>query len=140
MANKLKVVIDTNVLLVSVSDRSEWHWLYKAIIEKKLDVFVTIEILNEYEEKITEHWSAEIVKVVIRTLLELPNVYFTVVWYRLGLIKQDEDDNKFSDCAFAATADYIVTNDKHFNVLSTISFPRIKTIRLEEFQNIANEL
>ena len=96
--------------------------------------------MNEYEEKITEHWSAEIAKVVIRTLLELPNVYFTVVWYRLGLIKQDEDDNKFSDCAFAATADYIVTNDKHFNVLSTISFPRIKTIRLEEFQNIANEL
>ena len=140
MANKLKVVIDTNVLLVSVSDRSEWHWLYKAIIERKLDVFVTTEILNEYEEKITEHWSAEIAKVVIRTLLELPNVYFTVVWYRLGLIKQDEDDNKFSDCAFAATADYIVTNDKHFNVLSTISFPRIKTIRLEEFQNIANEL
>ncbi len=140
MANKLKVVIDTNVLLVSVSDRSEWHWLYKAIIERKLDVFVTTEILNEYEEKITEHWSAEIAKVVIRTLLELPNVYFTVVWYRLGLIKQDEDDNKFSDCAFAATADYIVTNDKHFNVLSTISFPRIKTIPLEEFQNIANEL
>lgn len=140
MANKLKVVIDTNVLLVSVSDRSEWHWLYKAIIERKLDVFVTTEILNEYEEKITEHWSAEIAKVVIRALLELPNVYFTVVWYRLGLIKQDEDDNKFSDCAFAATADYIVTNDKHFNVLSTISFPQIKTIRLEEFQKIANEL
>lgn len=140
MANKLKVVIDTNVLLVSVSDKSAWHWLFKAIIEKKFDVFITTEILNEYEEKIAEHWSAEIAKVVIRTMLELPNVHFAVIWYRLGLIKQDEDDNKFCDCAFASNADYIITNDKHFNVLSAISFPRIKTIRSEEFQKIVNEL
>lgn len=104
-----------------------------------MDVFVTKEILNEYEEKITEHWTAEIARVVIRTLLELSNVHFTVIWYRLGLIKEDEDDNKFCDCAFASNADYIVTNDKHFNILSTISFPRIKTIRLEEFQKIVNE-
>ncbi len=140
MANNLKVVIDTNVLLVSVSDRSEWHWLYKAIIEKKVDVFVTTEILHEYEEKITEHWSAEIARTVIRTLLELPNVHFTVIWYRLGLIKQDEDDNKFCDCAFASNADYIITNDKHFDILSSISFPQLKAIRLEEFKKVAGNI
>ncbi len=134
MASKLKVVIDTNVLLVSVSDRSQWHWLYKAIIDKKIDVFVTAEIINEYEEKIADHWSAEIARSVIRTLLELSNVYFIVIWYRLNLIKQDEDDNKFSDCAFASNADYIITNDNHFNILSSLTFPRIKTIRLEEFK------
>jgi uncharacterized protein len=140
MASKLKVVIDTNVLLVSVSDRSEWHWLFKAVIEKKIDVFVTAEILNEYEEKITEHWSAEIASVVIRAMLELSNVHFTVIWYRLGLIKQDEDDNKFCDCAFASNADYIITNDKHFKILSSLSFPQIKTIRLEEFKKIAGNI
>ena len=138
MANKLKLVIDTNVLLVSVSDRSAWHWLYKGIIEKRFDVFVTNAILNEYEEKIAEHWTPETAKVVIRTLLELSNVHFTTVWYQLGLIKQDEDDNKFCDCAFAANADYIITNDKQFNILSTITFPRINVIRLEDFEKIVN--
>jgi len=44
------VVIDTNVLLLSVSDRSKYHWLYKAIIEKKIGIAFTGEVLNEYEE------------------------------------------------------------------------------------------
>jgi putative PIN family toxin of toxin-antitoxin system len=139
MANKLKVVIDTNVLLVSISDRSSSHWLFQAVIEKRIEVFVTTGILNEYEEKISEHWSPEVAMAIIRMLLEFSNVYLTTVWYNLGLIMQDEDDNKFCDCAFASNADYIITNDKHFNILSAISFPKIKTIRLEDLQKILNE-
>lgn len=32
----------------------------------------------------------------------------------------DPDDNKFIDCYVAAYADYLVTNDNHFNVLQQI--------------------
>jgi predicted nucleic acid-binding protein len=46
------------------------------------------------------------------------------------------DDNKFSDCAFAGNVHYLVTNDKHFNVLSTIPFPLINVITLEKFAEL----
>lgn len=116
-ASKMKVVIDTNVLLVSISSRSRYHWLYKAIIQKKLDIFLTTEILHEYEEKITEHWSAEVARSVIRTLTELSSVHLITTYYRFRLIAADADDNKFADCAFAATVNYLITNDKHFDIL-----------------------
>ena len=36
-------------------------------------------------------------------------------YYHFGLIESDVDDNKFEDCAVAADAEYIVTNDKHLS-------------------------
>lgn len=139
MASKMKVVIDTNVLLVSISTRSPYHWLYKAIIDKKVDVYLTTDILHEYEEKIAEHWSVEVARAVIRTLTELSTVHLITTYFRFQLIINDADDNKFADCAFAADADFLITNDKHFNILKGINFPKIKTIRLEEFESFLKE-
>ena len=34
------------------------------------------------------------------------------------------DDNKFVDCAFAANATYIVSDDKHYDVLKEVDFPQ----------------
>ncbi|MEN9549719.1 MAG: hypothetical protein RIR12_2310 [Bacteroidota bacterium] len=136
MANKLKLVIDTNALLVSVSQRSQWHWLYKSIIEKEVEVYITTQILQEYEEKIAQHLSSEAAEAVTRTLIELSNVYLISSYFNLRLITADEDDNKFVDCAFASSADFIITNDRHFDILKRISFPSIKIIRLEDFQNL----
>ena len=52
----------------------------------------------------------------------------------------DEDDNKFSDCAVAGYADYLISNDKHFNILKTIDFPRIPVINAEKFLEIITRL
>ena len=49
------------------------------------------------------------------------------------LITEDPDDNKFVDCAIAADAELIVTNDKHFDVLRTVSWPKLTIIKLNEF-------
>ncbi len=51
----------------------------------------------------------------------------------LELIPNDPDDNKFVDTAFAFNAHFIVTNDRHFNVLKNIEFPKITVIKVEEF-------
>lgn len=48
----------------------------------------------------------------------------------------DDDDNKFADCAIAANADYLVTNDKHFNVLKSVAFPKIQIIKIDGFMEI----
>lgn len=37
--------------------------------------------------------------------------------FRFHLIAADPDDNKFAGCAIAAEADFIITGDRHFDVL-----------------------
>ena len=56
--------------------------------------------------------------------------------FQWNLISADPDDNKFVDCALNAGADYIVTNDRHFNVLKTLDFPPIKVIDIETFKRL----
>jgi len=40
--------------------------------------------------------------------------------FRFEFIKADADDNKFVDCAIIANADYIVSDDTHFNELKAL--------------------
>ena len=39
----------------------------------------------------------------------------------------------FVDCAVAADAEYIVTNDTHFNILKQIDWPKLTVIAIKEF-------
>lgn len=115
--NKLKVILDTNVLLVSISSSSPYHWIFEKLIEGAFEVGITSEILMEYEEIIGRKYNVTVAKDVIRTLLALPNVQQVTVYYKWNLIKTDTDDNKFVDCAISFNANGIVTQDKHFNIL-----------------------
>lgn len=48
----MKVVIDTNVLLVSISERSKHHWLYQALLDQKFNACVTNDLhlgVNNFE-------------------------------------------------------------------------------------------
>lgn len=93
-------------------------------------------MLSEYEEQFALHWHSEVAANVSRSLIALPTAQLTVIYFKLKLIHNDEDDDKFVDCAFAANADYIVTNDHDFDVLKSISFPVIKVVNIQEFKEI----
>jgi putative PIN family toxin of toxin-antitoxin system len=130
----LTVVLDTNVILRSISRRSAFSIILDKLYEGAYDLYITNDILLEYEEKITEIFSKETAELIIGALAFLPNVKKTDIYYYLKLIEADKDDNKFSDCAFACNAHCIVTDDRHFNVLKTIDFPSINTVTLEQFK------
>jgi putative PIN family toxin of toxin-antitoxin system len=132
----LLVVIDTNVLLVAISDKSKYYWLYQLIIDNKIQIAFTNDIITEYEEQIGLHWNSKVAIDLTRLLSELPNALLITIYYNLNLITTDIDDNKFVDCAFAANTDFIITNDNHFNVLKTIDFPNIQILRLDEFRDL----
>jgi uncharacterized protein len=136
---RFKIVVDTNVLLVSISDRSEFHWLYKGIISGDFELALTTEILNEYDEIISKKWHPDVAKDVLRTLLELPNIALIDIFFQLNLIAGDPDDNKFVDCAFSANAQYLVSNDRHLAVLRDIPFPKIPLVTIQEFKKIVKE-
>jgi len=133
---KLKLVVDTNCLLVAISDRSSFHWLYRGIIDGDFDVAVTTEILDEYAEIIGQRWHPDVADDVLRALIELPTISTITPYFRLNLITEDADDNKFVDCAFAAGVDYIISNDRHFDVLQTVSFPTIAVLTIQAFATL----
>lgn len=134
--NKLKIILDTNVLLVSISSKSPYHWIFAKLIAGAFDLGITSEILLEYEEVIGRKYNETVAKDVLRTLLVLPNVQQVTVYYKWNLIAADSDDNKFVDCAVSFNASGIVTQDKHFNILNTIDFPKINLISVSDFKLI----
>jgi putative PIN family toxin of toxin-antitoxin system len=132
----MRIVLDTNVLLVSISDRSPYHWVFLGLIQGKYELCVTTEILLEYAEVIEQHMGTDASESVQGTLDNLMNVHLITSYFRFDLIKKDRDDNKFVDCAIAANANYIVSEDKDFRVLKKIEFPKVAVLSLEKFQEI----
>lgn len=133
MKDRLKVVLDTNVLLVSISSKSKYHWIYDKLVADEYDLFITNEILMEYEEIISLKYNPSVARDVIKSLLILPNVYKTSIYYNWNLITEDTDDNKFVDCAINSNSHLLVTNDKHFQVLKNIDFPKIGVTSIDDF-------
>jgi predicted nucleic acid-binding protein len=66
----------------------------------------------------------------------LPNVKSTTIFYKWNLIQNDEDDNKFVDAYLSSNADFLVSNDKHFNQLNSIEFPKVNVISAEKLIEI----
>jgi uncharacterized protein len=50
------------------------------------------------------------------------------------------DGNKFMDCAFAANAHFLVSDDRSFRVLKNLSFPKVEVMTLEEFAKMLSGL
>ncbi|MBK8567814.1 MAG: PIN domain-containing protein [Saprospiraceae bacterium] len=106
----------------------------------ELEVAVTTEILAEYEEQLSDFYAPAVAAGVLQQLDILENIRHIQVYYKWNLIAADPDDNKFTDCAVAASADYLVTYDRHFRVLSSIGFPPITCLTIEELKEVLNGL
>lgn len=132
----MKVVIDTNCVIPSIPRKNQEYWLYEAFSQLKFDWVISNEILLEYEEKLSEFYSERTASLVTNILLTAANVFQEEPFYKWNLITDDPDDNKFSDLAIAANVNYLVTNDKHFNILKNLPFPTVKVVSLEAFRLI----
>ena len=73
---------------------------------------------------------------IIDFLISHPHILFIENFIRLNLISEDPDDNKFCDCCFAASANYVVSNDRHFKILKTIEFPKIIRYKTGELRKL----
>jgi len=136
MKAKPNIVLDTNVLLVSISSKSKYHWIFFNLLKQHYQLYITNEILLEYEEIITTRFSKEVAKDVIRTLLVLENVILVTPYFKWDLIPNDQDDNKFVDCYLISSSDALVTHDKHFDVLKQMEFPKVNVITIDTFQRM----
>lgn len=136
MSNKLRVVLDTNVLMVSILPKHKYYWIYESLITGKYDLLISNEMLSEYSEILDKKYGVKQTDITLDFLIWLPNVDFILPTFNWNLIETDPDDNKFVDCAISGGADFIVTHDKHYNILQHIPFPSVKTIKIPEFEEI----
>lgn len=129
----MTVILDCNILVMCLTSRSPYHNIYQSLVTGKFNLAITTDIILEYEEIVEQKYGTPTANAFIALLNELPNVHFITTYYRWQLIPADPDDNKYCDCAIASQADYIVTEDKHFDSLRHISFPAIHTVSIEAF-------
>lgn len=132
----MKLVLDTNSLIQCVSRRSRYHDLWLPFIDGSNYLCVTTEILNEYVEILQRETSDTFASLALEVILNNPHTLFTNIFYKFNLITSDPDDNKFIDCAVAAQAKYIVTEDHHYDILQKIDFPKVDIIGLDEVMQL----
>ena len=93
--------------------------------------------MAEYEEILTIHTSPEVAHNVVEAIAHHPKTQYRESFFHFHLLSDvDKDDDKFVDCAITADADYIVTEDSHFNHLKKIPFPRLTVLTLDDFNEI----
>ena len=131
----MKVVIDTNCLVMSIPKHREEYWLYEAFNAQAFEWLISNEIMMEYVEILASFYSISTAEVVVKKLLAAQNVTLKEPFYKWYLIK-DPDDNKFADLAISANVDYLVSNDKHFNVLKNRDFLGVRVVDLDTFRKI----
>ena len=127
------VVIDTNCLLQIISRKSPYRPIWDAFLAGRYTLCASDEILDEYQEILEQQITPTVAENVVMLILNQKNVHLVDPHFRMGIITADPDDNKFVDCAFAAGADYLVSEDSHFHVLHDIPFPHLNLVTLDEF-------
>ena len=118
----MRVCIDTNVWLRLFGKSQGLGEIRRALVEDRLELALSTAILLEYEEIVLRlsgpaRWS--LIEEFLRTLAQR---HGSIVWiephFRFQVVVADADDNKFADCAIAAQADFVVTDDRDFAPLA----------------------
>ncbi|MDE6009714.1 MAG: putative toxin-antitoxin system toxin component, PIN family [Muribaculaceae bacterium] len=133
-----RLVLDTNVLIQIMPSRSKYRRLWNEISNGKYELCLSTEILEEYEEILQAKTSVLFATAIIKLLINNASSVFVTPYYKFNLIQADPDDNKFVDCAVAGSAKYIVSDDRHFEILKSIDFPKVDVITLDEMMEELN--
>lgn len=70
----MRVVLDTNVLLVAIAPTSIYRPIFDALLEKKYTLVVSNDIIAEYEEIFSQRANPKVANLVLEALNNLGNV------------------------------------------------------------------
>ena len=128
------VVLDTNILISSIFWRGSPYKVVLNAIKKKYYLYLSGEILDELEEKLSLKFKfpEDKIKDHIGILKEYGKIVEPTI--KVDIIKEDPDDNKILECAVSCNADYIVSGDHH--LLKLKEFKGIKIVTAKEFLDL----
>lgn len=128
-----KVVLDTNCLIQSIPPRSPYRRIWDSMFDGTNLLCVTTSILEEYEEILERLTDEATAKYIVDAIVSNPYTMFVNIYYDFNLITVDPDDNKFVNCAIAASAKYIVTENHHYDIIKWKYFPGLTIVGLDDF-------
>jgi len=138
----VRLVVDTNIFFPAFNPKSRYYPIVENFISKKFSLLISTPILLEYEEILQRVFPESLLEQFWLFLLTSDNVVFVNPTFRFLFVNPtfrfllpftDEDDEKFVDCAVCGNADFLLTNDKHFNILKNIEFPKVKVVTADFF-------
>lgn len=129
----MRLVVDTNLFFSTLNSKSYYYPILKGIYSGRCKLLVSTPVLLEYEEILRNVFSSELLEQFWLFVLTSENVVFVNPTFSFQLPFADEDDQKFVDCAVCGNADFLITNDKHYNILKDIGFPKIRVISGKTF-------
>jgi putative PIN family toxin of toxin-antitoxin system len=99
---------------------------FRGVVFGRISWAVSNRILMEYQEVVsrTSGPSAWLDLARLLELIELTsgNLVRISPHFQFNVISADPDDNAFTDCAIAANADYVITEDAHFLPLTNAGY------------------
>lgn len=121
----MTVCLDTNVLIQARASSHPYGVILDGFVFGLLNWAVSNRVLSEYEEIISNKAGAVAWGTMFR-LIELIDMSGNLIsispHYQFHVIGNDPDDNAFTDCAIAAHADYVITEDRHFAPLANSGY------------------
>jgi len=129
-----RVVLDTNIYISAVLFGGRPDQLLSLARSDLIEVIVSPPILDEVARVLSRkfEFSRRHVSEVIREILSLAEVVAPT--QRVTLIQEDDDDNRFLECAECGKADFIVSGDRHLIAIG--SFGNIPILAPVHFLNI----
>ena len=132
----MTIVLDTNVVLQALNQKHPSAVILHVWYSGRFVWALSTDILMEYQEVIVRQSGPARWQTLSR-LLDLAvihghNTQLVSPAFFFRTVSADRDDDKFADCAIASHADFIVTRDKHFDVLVGSGF-KPQPITPEEF-------
>ena len=91
----MKIVLDTNVLIGTLPRRAALRWLWDAYLGGAYTLAVTTEVLQEYQELLSNFYSPELGENVVNLIVKAKNTDLVTAHYKYVFITADVDDNNF---------------------------------------------
>lgn len=121
----MRVCIDTNVLLQARAQKHRFGCILQSCAFGRMEWAVSNGIVTEYRE-IMDMLGGQGAVNALHGLLTLAAARGTLIHlepaFQFNIVTHDADDNKFTDCAIAAHADYVITEDRHFAPLANAGY------------------
>ena len=130
----MKVVFDTNIYISAfVIPGGNAEKAYLKAIDNNFDLYTSIAILTELANKLDKKfgWEKHKIEQLVKSISKLAIVYKSKPWLH---VVSDEPDNRVLECALQATAEFIVTGDKH--LLKLNKYENTEIIKLSSFISI----
>jgi len=129
----MRIVIDTNVIASAVFFGGKPYQLLHYIMEDRVDVVASKEIVDEYEEivfRLKQKYPAISTKIPLQELL----AKFEIIRVSSDIhLSRDPDDDKFISCAVDGKCLYIVSGDN--DLLAIGNYGDIEILTVVDFLN-----